>query len=555
MMEVLIAADHAGYELKEALKVRLPEVAFRDLGVSNSTEAADYPELVQEFAAQFQPDAVGVLICGSGIGMAIAANRHSNLRALVVEHQTAAHLGRAHNHANVLCLGARITTLPAAIDLVRTFLETPYSTEERHQRRVDRLGAISAIAQFDPMVDAILRDEANRQSQGLELIASENYASRAVLEAQGSIFTNKYAEGYPGKRYYGGCEHADQVEQLAIDRACALFGTTGANVQPHSGSQANMAVFFALMKPGDGILGLGLNEGGHLTHGSAVNFSGQLYRAHTYGLHAQSHLIDYDQVRDMALRHRPRVIVAGTSAYSRKLDFALFGEIARESGAELVADIAHIAGLVAAELHPSPVGHATLITSTTHKTLRGPRGGIILGDVSRIKEANRQIFPGLQGGPLVHVMAAKAIAFGEALRPSFRTYQAQILENARTLAQSLQEHGIELVSGGTDNHLVLLDFTRGRYAGLTGREVDAWCGTARMTVNKNSVPADPRGPFVTSGVRIGVPAVTTRGLRAPEMSMIGKFISRVLESQGDLDLLKRIGQEVQELCRLFPLPQ
>ena len=409
------------------------------------------------------------------------------------------------------------------------------------------------VRKNDPEVFASISRESVREEDGLELIASENYASRAVMEAQGSILTNKYAEGYPGKRYYGGCQFVDEVETLAIERLKKLFGAEAANVQPHSGSQANMAVYLAILKAGESILGMSLTHGGHLTHGSPANFSGKLFKAEFYGLNPETERLDYDQIRDQALSVRPKVLIAGASAYPRIIDFSIMAGIARDCGAELVVDMAHIAGLVAAGLHPSPVPHATYTTSTTHKTLRGPRGGIILASSERIKAANSLIFPGIQGGPLMHVIASKAVAFGEALQPSFIDYQKCVISNAKALAAALTEKGFRLVTGGTDNHLMLIDLTSFGDGAVTGKEAEAWLDLAGMTVNKNTIPNEKRSPFITSGIRIGTPAMTTRGLGIPEMKRLAGWIAQTLESRGDSDRLAKIRQEVTELCRQFPL--
>lgn len=405
----------------------------------------------------------------------------------------------------------------------------------------------------DPDIFHAIEDESSREENGLELIASENYVSRAVLEAQGSTLTNKYAEGYPGKRYYGGCVHVDRAEKIAIERLCKIFGAEAANVQPHSGSQANMAAYMALMNPGDAFLGMSLAHGGHLTHGSPVNFSGKLYKALHYGLNPQTNLLDYDQVREIAKKERPKVIVGGASAYPRIIDFETLGSIAKEVGAELVVDMAHIAGLVAAGLHPSPVPHAAYVTSTTHKTLRGPRGGIILAKEERIKAVNSIIFPGIQGGPLMHVIAAKAVAFGEALDSSFKEYQKQVIANAKELAQALMAGGLKLVTGGTDNHLMLCDLSTFKDGQITGKDAETWLDQAGITVNKNAVPNDQRSPFVTSGFRVGTPAMTTRGLSTAEMKQVGKWMIQVLESKGDSEKLSKIRAEVLDLCKRFPV--
>ncbi|MBC7386811.1 MAG: serine hydroxymethyltransferase [Cryobacterium sp.] len=409
------------------------------------------------------------------------------------------------------------------------------------------------LAISDPEIFSTVEKEYERQQDGIELIASENYASRAVMETQGTILTNKYAEGYPGKRYYGGCEFVDVAEQLAIDRVCKLFGAEAANVQPHAGSQANMAVYMALLKPGDKVVGMSLAQGGHLTHGSPVNFSGKLYEAHPYGLNPKTETIDYDEVRDVVKKNKPKMLIAGASAYPRIIDFETMGAIARENNCDLVVDMAHIAGLIAAGLHPSPIPHATFTTSTTHKTLRGPRGGIILCKADRIKSVNSQIFPGIQGGPLMHVIAAKAVAFGEALKPEFKTYQEQVLTNAKTLAAELQAQGLRLVSGGTDNHLMLADLTKFDEGSISGKDAEAWLDLAHITVNKNSVPGDTRSPFVTSGIRIGTPAATTRGFGTSEMKQIATWIIQALRTKGNTEKLSGIGREVKALCGQFPV--
>jgi glycine hydroxymethyltransferase len=410
---------------------------------------------------------------------------------------------------------------------------------------------LETLRQTDPEVAAAIFGEARRQRDGIELIASENYTSQAVLEAQGSVFTNKYAEGYPGRRYYGGCEFADVVEQLAIERAKRLFGVEHVNVQPHSGASANVAVFTALLQPGDAILGLRLDQGGHLTHGSPVNFSGKWYKAHFYPVNPETHLIDYDEALRVARELRPKLITAGASAYPRLIDFARLRAIADEVGALLMADIAHTAGLVATGYHPSPVGHAQIITTTTHKTLRGPRGGLIMSSAELAPSFDKSIFPGNQGGPLVHVIAAKAVAFGEALKPEFKDYQRRVVENARVLAEALSQRGLRLVTGGTDNHLMLVDLTPFK---LTGAQAQKALDLAHITVNKNAIPFDTQPPMKTSGVRIGTPAATTRGFGPAEMQQTAAWVVEVLEHIEDHARLARIAEEVRELCARFPVP-
>jgi glycine hydroxymethyltransferase len=409
--------------------------------------------------------------------------------------------------------------------------------------------------QSDPEILNLIQHEALRQSEGLEMIASENYASKAVMEAQGSILTNKYAEGYPGKRYYGGCHFIDDIENIAIERAKKLFNVGFANVQPHAGSQANMAVYLGALKAGETILGMDLSNGGHLTHGSPVNFSGLLYKAASYKLDETTGLINYDSIRKTALESKPKLIIAGYSAYSRHLDFAKFREIATEVGAELLVDMAHFAGLVASGHHQSPVPFADYITSTTHKTLRGPRGGIILTNTEeKAKLMNSRIFPGIQGGPLEHVIAAKAVAFGEALQPEFKSYIDQVLKNAKILAENLKSSGFSLVTGGTDNHLMLIDLSQSKdYSELTGKVAEIALDEAGITVNKNTVPNEKRSPFVTSGIRIGTPALTTRGLKEAEMKKIAGWISLVLKNTDKTEIKHKVKAEVAELCQSFPI--
>jgi len=406
------------------------------------------------------------------------------------------------------------------------------------------------LAQVDPEIAQNIVNETERQEYNLEFIASENFVSEAVLEAQGSVLTNKYAEGYPGKRYYGGCEVVDVAEQLAIDRAKELFGAEHANVQPHSGSQANMAVYFSACQPGDTVLGMNLAHGGHLTHGSPVNFSGKLYNIVPYGVKKETGTIDYNEVESLALEHKPKLIVVGASAYPRTIDFAAFRQIADKVGAPIMVDMAHIAGLVAAGEHPNPVPYAEFVTTTTHKTLRGPRGGMILCREEFAKKVNSNIFPGSQGGPLMHAIAAKAVAFKEALSPDFTTYAQQVVKNAKALAEGLLERGYNLVSGGTDNHLILVDLSGTE---ITGKVAEAALEKAGITVNKNAVPFDTRSPFVTSGFRIGTPATTTRGLKEPEMAKVAEWIDRALNNLENEAVLDTIRAEVKNLCLQFPL--
>ena len=410
------------------------------------------------------------------------------------------------------------------------------------------------IAGFDDELAQAIDHERTRQEEHIELIASENYASPRVMEAQGSVLTNKYAEGYPGKRYYGGCEYVDVAEQLAIERAKQLFGAAYANVQPHSGSQANSAVYFALLEPGDSILGMSLAHGGHLTHGAKVSISGKLYHSHQYGLDEKTGEIDYDQVEALAKEHKPKLIISGFSAYSRIVDWQRFRDIADKVGAYLMADVAHVAGLIAAGVYPSPINIADVTTTTTHKTLRGPRGGLILAksNPDLEKKLNSLVFPGSQGGPLMHVIAAKAVAFKEALQPGFKEYQQQVVTNSRAMAKVLLDRGYNIVSGGTDNHLFLVDLIN---KGITGKDADAALGEANITVNKNSVPNDPQSPFVTSGLRIGTPAVTTRGFNEPEVIQVAGWICDILDDIGNETTRQRVKQQVLEICKRFPVYQ
>ena len=407
------------------------------------------------------------------------------------------------------------------------------------------------LKQNDSTIFGAIENERNRQLQTLELIASENFVSEDVLEAMGSVMTNKYAEGYPGKRYYGGCEFVDVAEEVAIERLTKLFGAKYANVQPHSGANANLAVFFSLLQPGDKVMGMNLSHGGHLTHGSPVNFSGKWFDIVSYGVTKDTHLIDYDELEEIAVKEQPKLIIAGGSAYTRTIDFARFREIADKVGAKFMVDMAHIAGLVAAGLHPSPVPYADVVTSTTHKTLRGPRGGIILtNDEEIIKAINKAVFPGLQGGPLMHIIAAKAVSFNEALQPSFKEYSQQVIDNAKTLGETLVKEGAALVSGGTDNHIVLLDT---RPWDLTGKEAEGLLEEAGITVNKNTIPYDPQSPFVTSGVRMGTAALTTRGMKQEEMVKIGEVIAAVLKSKGDQAVLDQAKETTKAICDAFPI--
>jgi len=555
---IVMASDHRGAGLKEALRKRLETEGFevRDVG-SQGGDSVDYPVYAAPAARAVSEGKVrrGIVICGSGLGVMYTANRFPGVRAALAQDVETAELARRHNDANMLALSADRLDESAAWLIVKAWLDTEFEGG-RHARRVGMIdeftsaGTASHLEQSDPAIAALLVDEARRQALNLELIASENFVSEAVLEAAGSVLTNKYAEGYPGRRYYGGCEVVDGVETLAIERAKELFGADHANVQPHAGSQANEAVYRAVIDIGDTVLAMNLDHGGHLTHGSPVNFSGKLYNIIPYGVREDDRRIDYDELRRLALEHRPKLIQCGTTAYSRIIDFDAFRSIADEVGAVLFADIAHIAGLVVAGVHPSPVGRAHIVTTTTHKTLRGPRGGLILCDAAWAKKIDSAVFPGGQGGPLMHVIAAKAVAFKEALDPSFKAYCEQIVANARALAAQLLETGVDIVSGGTDTHLFMISLVD---RDTTGKAAQIALERAGITTNKNMVPFDPRKPAVTSGIRIGTPAVTTRGMRESEMVVIAGLIHRVLQHPGDVEALDEIRSEVEALCRRFPL--
>jgi glycine/serine hydroxymethyltransferase len=497
----------------------------------------------------------GLLICTTGVGMSITANKVAGVRAALVTDEQTATLARKHNNANVLCLAGKSTPPEEARKIVDAFLNAQFEGG-RHERRVSKMENQVThpelrLREVDPQIADAIDHERMRQQENIELIASENFTSPAVMEAQGSVLTNKYAEGYPKKRWYGGCEFVDVVEQLAIDRARKLFGADHANVQPHSGSGANMAVYFAFLKPGDKMLTMDLSHGGHLTHGNKANFSGKFFEIVHYGVRKEDERIDYDQLARVAREQKPKMITVGASAYPRIIDFARMGEIAREVGAWLMADIAHIAGLVVAGLHPSPIAHADFVTTTTHKTLRGPRGGLILCREKYAKEIDSQAFPGIQGGPLMHVIAAKAVCLLEAAQPGFKAYQQQIVHNARALAEGMKRNGFRLVSGGTDNHLMLVDVGS---RGLTGKDCQAALDLAGITINKNTIPFETRSPFQASGIRLGTPAVTTRGMKEPEMAAIADMISEILLDIKNPETVAKVRQRVRELTARFPLP-
>ena len=559
-MRMALGADHGGFELKEHLKRKLQErgVDVEDMGCPDRSPSdyPDYANLVAAAVSRGEADQ-GLLVCTTGIGMSIAANRFPRIRAALCTSPAMARTARSHNNANVLVLGGSLTSPATADQILQEWLNGQMDPAPRHARRLAKFRGGSGVsdplevAATDPELYAVLQAESRRQQETINLIASENYCSRAVLEAQGSNLTNKYAEGYPGRRYYNGCEHVDAAETLALERAKKLFGADHANVQPHSGSTANMGVYFAVLNPGDTILAMRLDQGGHLTHGSKVNFSGRFFNVVPYGVSRETEQIDYDEIARLAREHKPKLIIAGASAYPRILEFRRLREIADSAGAYLMVDMAHIAGLVAAGCHPDPVPFCEFVTSTTHKTLRGPRSGMILCREKFAAEIDRQIFPGVQGGPLMHVVAAKAVCFHEALQPDFKQYGRQIVANAQALAQALAGSGLRIVSGGTDNHLMLVDLSS---VSITGKDAAAALERAGVTVNKNAIPFDTKSPFVTSGIRIGTPAVTTRGMQEPEMLTIARLIVTALGHIGDEKALAGIRDEALTLTARFPVP-
>jgi glycine hydroxymethyltransferase len=558
--EILISTDHGGLEMKNFLAKKLQEAGYKinDIGPKTFDPNDDYCDYASALAKRISLglNERGILICRSGVGMTINANRFNYVRAALVSNEGFATKCREHNCANVLVLPADYMNLEKALELCKLWLTTPFSNESRHLRRIEKIeqnsyDEIAAVRSVDSEIAKYLDEENKRQSDGLELIASENFASTAVRAAQGSVLTNKYAEGYPGKRYYSGCEIVDKVESLAIERACKLFGAEAANVQPHSGSQANMGAYYALVNPGDTVLSMDLAHGGHLTHGHPLNFSGMYYKIVPYGVSRETETIDYDNVEALAIEHKPKMLLVGASAYPRIIDFARMRSIADKVNAKLFVDMAHIAGLVAAGFHPSPVPYADIVTTTTHKSLRGPRGGLILCKEKYIKDVNSKVFPGMQGGPLMHIIAAKAVCLLEAMSPEFKNYQKQVVANSKRLAKELAECGFRIVSGGTDNHLMLVDL---RPKKATGKAVGLALDKAGITVNKNMIPFDPEKPFVTSGIRIGTPAVTTRGLKEEDMVLVAKWIDRAVANMNNEAELSKIADEVKTFIAKYPMP-
>ena len=564
-LKVAITSDHAGYELKQKIRLNLENLGFGilDLGPNNS-DPVDYPDFGKAIAEQIVKGDVdrGIALCGTGIGISISANRFKGVRAALCHNVATATQARMHNDANVLALGARHTNFEDALECVNAFLNTDFEGD-RHIKRVAKLdnkfSNIKRANLEDEELTSALFNELDRQQNTVELIASENFTSKAIMSYQGSVLTNKYAEGYPGKRYYGGCEFVDVIEKLAIERLKKLFSCKWANVQPNSGSQANQAVYLALLSPGDPILGMSLSAGGHLTHGAAPNQSGKYFQSLTYGVRKSDGIIDYDEVRTLAKKNRPKLIIAGASAYSSKIDFKLFREIADEVNSFLLVDMAHYSGLIASGCYPDPLPFADVCTSTTHKTLRGPRGGVIVSNNEELgKKIDKAVFPGMQGGPLMHVIAAKAAAFKEADTPAFKKYSQQTVKNAKAFCNYLVQKGFDIVSGGTDCHMVLINLER---KNVTGKVAEESLDRAGITCNKNSVPFDKQSPFVTSGIRVGTAAGTTRGFKEDQFEFIAECISKIIDvlPSQDIQLINNteasVLKEIRKLCQKFPIYQ
>lgn len=559
-MKIAIASDHGGVELKSYLVAGLSPVAsVLDRGPAEkiSCDYPDYADLVALDVASGTAD-FGILICRSGIGMSMAANRFQNVRAAVCSTLAAAVTTRQHNGANVLCLGADNISPEYALEMAKAFISTPVDESERHARRraklerAMRLSEASGLLQDDPEVFAAIRAQTEQEDTEINLIASENTSSRACREAAGSVLMNKYAEGYPGKRWYSGCLPVDAVEELARKRACELFGAEHANVQPHCGSAANMAVYFATIKPGDTIMSLSLDQGGHLSHGSPVNFSGKIYNIVPYTVNKETERLDYDALEKQAMEVKPKILLSGASAYPRTIDFKRIREICDKVGCIMMVDMAHIAGLIAGGAHESPVPYADFVTSTTHKTLGGPRGGLVLCKEKWAKALDSAVFPGMQGGPLENIIAAKAVCFREWMSPEKKGYAQQVVKNCQVLCKTVQDRGYRIVSGGTDNHLFLVDVKTSK--GITGKDAAAALDAAGIVVNKNTIPYDTESPFRTSGVRIGTASVTTRGMKEAEMIKIGTWIADVLDNIADTEVQARVKREAKTLALQFLVP-
>ncbi len=558
-MKIAIGSDHGAFELKAALvKALSPRATVVDVG-AHSSESSDYPDWAVPVAlavAKGEAD-FGILCCTTGAGMAMTANRFQGVRATVCRTVDEAVRTRQHNGANVLCVGASTVSANYAVEIADAFMSTPVDMDERHARRraklerCARLSDASGLAAADPEVFATIVAQTEQEDTEINLIASENFSSRACREAAGSVLMNKYAEGYPGKRWYSGCLPVDAAEELARKRACELFGAEHANVQPHCGSSANMAVYFATIKPGDTILSLSLDQGGHLSHGSAVNFSGKLYNIVPYLVNKETEQLDYDALEAQALEVKPKILLAGASAYPRTIDFKRIREICDKAGCLMMVDMAHIAGLVAGGAHPSPVPYADFVTSTTHKTLGGPRGGLVLCKEKYAKALDSAVFPGMQGGPLENIIAAKAVCFREWMQPEKKDYAAQVVKNCAVLCKTVQDRGYRIVSGGTDNHLFLVDV---KSRGMTGKDAAAALDAAGIVVNKNTIPYDTESPFKTSGIRVGTASVTTRGMKEAEMIKIGTWIADVLDNIADTGIQERVKRQARELAVRFPVP-
>ena len=559
-MKIAIASDHCGVELKSAIVSALSSsVTILDKGPQSaaSCDYSDYAVAVAKDIASGAAD-FGVLICKTGIGMSMAANRFQNVRAALCASVESATLTRQHNGANVLCLGADCLDAEKAVGIVKAFVETSVDMDERHERRrwklerAKRLSDASGLMKDDPEVWAAIEAQTVQEDTEINLIASENTSSRACREAAGSVLMNKYAEGYPGKRWYSGCLPVDAAEELARKRACELFGADHANVQPHCGSAANMAVYFATIKPGDTILSMSLDQGGHLSHGSPVNFSGKYYNIVPYTVDKETEMLDYDALEKQALEVKPAILLTGASAYPRKLDFKRIREICDKVGCIMMVDMAHIAGLIAGGAHESPVPYADFVTTTTHKTLGGPRGGMVLCKEKWAKALDSAVFPGMQGGPLENIIAAKAVVFREWMMPEKKGYAQQVVKNCAVLCKTVQDRGYRIVSGGTDNHLFLVDVKTAK--GITGKEAAAALDAAGIVVNKNTIPYDTESPFKTSGIRVGTASVTTRGMKEAEMVKIGTWIADVLDDITDVSVQERVKREAAELVAGFPVP-
>jgi len=559
-MKIAIGSDHGGVELKAALVKALSATATMvDKGPQDKT-SCDYPDFAISVAEDVASGAAdfGILICRSGIGMSMTANRFQNVRAAICATTDQATVTRQHNGANVLCLGADTVSSDYAVEIAKAFLATPVDEDARHQRRrwklerAGRLSDCSGLMRDDPEVYATIKAQTIQEDTEINLIASENTSSRACREAAGSVLMNKYAEGYPGKRWYSGCLPVDAAEELARKRACELFGAEHANVQPHCGSAANMAVYFATIKPGDTIMSLSLDQGGHLSHGSPVNFSGKIYNIVPYTVDPKTEMLDYDAMEKQALEVKPQILLTGASAYPRTIDFKRIREICDKCGAIMMVDMAHIAGLVAGGAHASPVPYADFVTTTTHKTLGGPRGGMVLCKEKWAKALDSAVFPGMQGGPLENIIAAKAVCFREWMSPAKKGYAQQVVRNCAVLCKTIQDRGYRIVSGGTDNHLFLVDVKKTK--GVTGKDAAAALDAAGIVVNKNTIPFDTESPFKTSGIRIGPASVTTRGMKEPEMIKIGTWIADVLDDITNEAVQQRVKKEAAALVADFPVP-